>query len=243
MKSFPIILLLLSAFVSNAQQLIVKYERRANIENQLRNVTDPEIRKSVTAYLSKPVKYTLYFDDGVSFYVQENQPDKSKDDELSFDNKKAKRIDIGKKDGGIYKNHVENTYLREANLLGKAFFINDKLEPIDWTLTSETKTIGEYECIKATATVNGKLTEAWYTTAIPVSDGPDDYWGLPGLIIEVITDKLTYHAITVSFKAYEFKFTKPSKGTKVSKKEFLKIREEKINQLRSGSGNQLKIGG
>ena len=32
---------------------------------------------------------------------------------------------------------------------------------------------------------------AWYAPQIPVSQGPGDFWGLPGLILEVNTDKTT----------------------------------------------------
>ncbi|MDB4274082.1 GLPGLI family protein, partial [Algibacter sp.] len=33
--------------------------------------------------------------------------------------------------------------------------------------------------------------EAWYTPMIPVSQGPGDYWGLPGLILEVSVGNTT----------------------------------------------------
>ena len=32
---------------------------------------------------------------------------------------------------------------------------------------------------------------AWYTPQIPVSQGPGEFWGLPGLILEINDDKTT----------------------------------------------------
>ena len=32
------------------------------------------------------------------------------------------------------------------------------------------------------------VVTAWYTLDIPVSHGPGDYWGLPGLILEISDD-------------------------------------------------------
>jgi GLPGLI family protein len=36
---------------------------------------------------------------------------------------------------------------------------------------------------------------AWYTPEIPVSQGPEGYWGLPGLILEVNDGKTTICAL------------------------------------------------
>ena len=33
--------------------------------------------------------------------------------------------------------------------------------------------------------------EAWYTLDIPVSHGPGEFWGLPGLILEVSAGNTT----------------------------------------------------
>jgi hypothetical protein len=82
-------------FNANAQSVTIRYEERANIENQLKNVTDPETRKRVSAHLSKPTNYLLYYDNGVSFYIAE--PEADKNEELGLkDNDQAKKIEIGK---------------------------------------------------------------------------------------------------------------------------------------------------
>ena len=62
-----------------------------------------------------------------------------------------------------------------------------------WEITQETKEIGEFEVQKATTTplVHGmdlnpnRTAIAWFTTDIPISAGPEGYYGLPGLILEL----------------------------------------------------------
>ncbi|MPT35056.1 MAG: hypothetical protein E2604_08190, partial [Flavobacterium sp.] len=107
-----------------AQTSKITYEEQANIENQLKNVTDPATRERVSKYLSQVKTFTLYYKDGISLYNEQNANDTSeKDSGLNESNSKFKTVNIGKKNGGIYKNQKTNEYLQEADLLGKAFLV------------------------------------------------------------------------------------------------------------------------
>ena len=46
--------------------------------------------------------------------------------------------------GRQYKNVKTNTQLQEQEFYGKKFLINDALQPIEWSLESEAKQIGNY---------------------------------------------------------------------------------------------------
>jgi len=220
----------------NAQSYTIEYEERANIENQLKNVTDPETRKRVSAYLSKPTTFYLYYTNGESIYVQEKGKMDSLE-ELSLKEGKTKRMEIGKSNGGIYKNHKTNEYLHDANVLGREFLIVDKLEKYDWELLDEQKKIGGYDCKKARAKVNNEEVIAWYSEEVPLQEGPRDYYGLPGLIFEVTAEKKTYHAIKIIDTKTKLNITKPTEGTVVTKNEYQKIVEERINELKRDMGN------
>lgn len=237
--------LLLLGMGSYAQQIQVTYERRANIENQLKNIKNEEQKKQVSNILAKPVSYSLIYNDGSSLYISSPETKKTSDSNqtLKIGEKQIKTIQIGKKDGGIYKNHQTREYLQEANLFGKKFLIKDTLKAIEWIFTEETKKIGEYKVKKATAYLNGETVTAWYSEEIPVSEGPHYYYGLPGLIIEAETDKLSFHAISIVFNKKPIPIEKPSKGKEVSLKAFIKLRNEKIEELKSGNGNMLRFGG
>lgn len=56
---------------------------------------------------------------------------------------------------------------------------------LNWTITPATATIAGYTCQRATASYGGRQWEAWFTRAVPVSEGPYKFYGLPGLIVRV----------------------------------------------------------
>jgi GLPGLI family protein len=59
------------------------------------------------------------------------------------------------------------------------------LGSLSWELLPDTLTVAGYPCQKARCFFSGRHYEAWFTTAIPVSDGPWKFSGLPGLILKI----------------------------------------------------------
>lgn len=176
--------------------------------------------------------------------------------------------------GGLkYRNTAENLYLEEASLFGKPFLVKDELKPLEWVLTDETKQIGEYTVQKATytrtversvfgfgldtedkdkepeTTMDTIKVEAWYTPQIPVSHGPDNYWGLPGLILELSDGSRTMLCTKVALNPEGgIEIKKPKKGKKVSRAEYAEIQKEKMKEMSEkysggGGGTVFKIRG
>lgn len=54
-----------------------------------------------------------------------------------------------------------------------------------WSIEMDTATILGYHCQRATCAWRGRDYEAWFTTEIPISDGPMKFLGLPGLIVRI----------------------------------------------------------
>ena len=82
-----------------------------------------------------------------------------------------------------------------------------------------------------------KVVTAWYTPEIPVSLGPANYWGLPGLILEVNEEKIVLlcSKVTLNNKS-TFKIKPPSNGKSVTQKEFNAIEKKKREQLMGEDG-------
>lgn len=76
------------------------------------------------------------------------------------------------------------------------------------------------------------LVTAWYTLDIPVNQGPGEYWGLPGLILEVNAYKTTILCSKIVMNPEEKDpIEKPTKGEEVTRKEYNEIVKNKIQEM------------
>lgn len=94
-----------------------------------------------------------------------------------------------------------------------------------------------------------KTITAWYTPEIPVSQGPEGYYGLPGLILEVSDGKTTILCSKVVLNPKDKAEIKPlKKGQKVTQAEYAEIMMKKMQEMQEmyggGKGKtQFRIGG
>jgi len=76
--------------------------------------------------------------------------------------------------------------------------------------------------------------EAWYTPQIPVSHGPLEFWGLPGLILEVSAGDTTLLCSKIVINPKEkIEIEAPDKGKVVTKKEYQETITEKMKEFRN----------
>lgn len=78
---------------------------------------------------------------------------------------------------------------------------------------------------------------AWYTPEIPVSQGPESYWGLPGLILEINDGKTVILCSKVVLNPKDKVAIKaPTKGQKVKQNEYDEIVIKKVEEMREMQG-------
>lgn len=90
---------------------------------------------------------------------------------------------------------------------------------------------------------------AWYTPEIPLNQGPEGYWGLPGLILEVNDGKTTILCSKVVLNSKEkTEIKQPSNGKVVTQKEYDEIvvkKMEEMSEMNQGQGSrgmQIRMG-
>lgn len=187
--------------------------------------------------------------------------------------------------GNQYKNLETNQILEEREFFGKQFLVNDTITNLQWEVGKESKQIGQYLAIKATAMKQvdpndfsmarrrrgrGRdrgneerkesevikdttktpdpfdeievpkevLVTAWFTPQIPVKNGPGEYAGLPGLILELSMDRTTILCSKIVMNPKEAdKIEAPTKGKEVSREAYNKIVKEKTEEMRQNFRN------
>lgn len=171
----------------------------------------------------------------------------------------------------LYKNLEDQRYVQEQEFMGREFLIQDALEVFDWELTGETKKIGDYTAQKATyyrivdsQRFSTGMTEmenvkdtiqitVWYTSEIPVAHGPENYFGLPGLILEVQNGERAFYCERIELNPHTDPVTIqiPKQGKAVSSEEFRSMQEESLKQMMlqyhgkpgEENGRKIRIGG
>lgn len=253
---------------------IYKTHRKTNMEfSQGKNGMSPELEKQFQERLKKMFQKTfiLNFTRTESTYKEDvklsspaPQPGQGGVMVMSFGG--------GGENDVLYKNIREKRYSDKVDLMGKLFLVQDSLTTYDWQMTGETKNIGNYTCYKAiyerevdnvemsmvdgemkeTTKKETRVTTAWYTLDVPVSNGPGQYGGLPGLILEINDDNLTIVCTEIVLNPSEkIVIKEPAKGKKVSAEKFgeisIKKSKEMTERYRSKRGDghdiQIRIGG
>ncbi|MFL9832477.1 GLPGLI family protein [Chryseobacterium terrae] len=102
----------------------------------------------------------------------------------------------GFKAKGIVRYQIEKKYpdytVNYFTSLGSIDYMVEDSRTQNWKILPEKEKVGEFEAQKATCNFAGRIWTAWFTTDIPIQDGPHKFHGLPGLIIK-LQDKTKSH--------------------------------------------------
>jgi GLPGLI family protein len=213
--------------------------------------------------------YILTFDKAASIYKEEVKLDQgaSGGPGMRF------AMMGGGASGKYYKNTQTKTSAKENEFSGKNFLIKDSLKSYEWKMEQETKMIGNNLCFKATTIIempansgtfsfgrrnnDNKEDEkeeeekielvpvtAWYSMDIPVSHGPGDYWGLPGLILEINAGNTQIMCTKiVMYPKEKSDISEPNKGKVMTQKEYDEMLKEKMKEMRERFQNERQKSG
>lgn len=85
------------------------------------------------------------------------------------------------------------------------------------------------------------VVTAWYTPEIPVNQGPENYWGLPGLILEINDGTTTILCSKVVLNAKDKVDIKPSKkGKVITQKDYDDTVVKKMEEFREMNGGRTR---
>ena len=79
----------------------------------------------------------------------------------------------------LYKDHKAKKIKVVDHIATNFFIYEESLTPQNWEIQGDTTTIAGYACQKAVCDYRGRSYEAWFTSEIPINEGPWKFCGLP----------------------------------------------------------------
>lgn len=225
-----------------------------SVSQKLQTDLGPELSKQLAKAFKNAgsSEFTLRFNDKESLYKPVEKLAKP-----TGNSSITVQVRTGGASSMIYKNLKENIYLKKDEIMGKPFLIQDELKSQPWEMHNESKVIGGLTCYKATYTKQreksndeegeggyffvgdseGITITAWYTPQIPVSNGPGEYQGLPGLIMEVSDGRTTILCSEIQLNPANFEEIKrPDEGKKINQADFDELRDKKLEEYSKRKG-------
>lgn len=214
---------------AQGQEGVIEFEHKINMhktlgpESQQMKSMIPEFRTS---------KNRLFFKPNESFYNNVEEEDQEINTSSGGANVQMK---MNRPQMDIYRNFENTQYVMLTDFAGKKFRVEDSLKTMAWKFIDETKKIAGYDCKKATYRNEDTKQDivAWFTETLVCSSGPQNYWGLPGLILGIdINDglqQITAQKVTLTDISKDLKV--PTGGKKVTAKEFKKIRDDYMKEM------------
>lgn len=227
MKKILLILILISSqssvFAQNTEG-IVHFERQMNWVKMIKKLpflSQEEKDRAEQTWKNdeeNKEKMNLYFNEKQSIYTWGQDHQESQYSGYAWRNSELL----------FYKNFEKERHTDMIEMLGKTYIVDDSLRKPDWKILNQIKEVAGYVCMKAITEdkIKGQKVVAWFTGDIPVSDGPETLWGLPGMILEMDVDDGTVMvtATSVEFKKLDKELVLPKmKGKKVTNIEIDKV--------------------
>ncbi len=190
---------------------VITYERKVQIHKVLEGNSwaKNNIESFPKFYVST---FDLKFNHDTSIYTK-----------TSEDDQKSGSWAVYSKD-----NEIITFFAFEQNIVKRAIYsdvytVKDSLPKINWKLVNETRMIAGIECKKATAIINDSIfVVAFYSERIQISGGPEQFNGLPGMILGVVVPRLhvSYYAQKVTSMENQTTPMPKQKKQSMTRKEF-----------------------
>lgn len=263
--AFALLVVLSTTVSAQMKEGKISYERKVNMH---RNIPDPQMKSMIPEFRTD--KFELIFNESASLFrsvVDDEAPDPFAN---AGGGGGGIRMNFRMPATTTYTDIAKQTQFEAREFFEKEFLIVDSLKQYKWKLSEETKTIAKQLCKKATTMVTApqmrvrisrggennndstanapkppKETElvVWYAENIPVSVGPDNYSGLPGVIMEMDLDNgaTVTTAVEVSTKYPKKELVQPTKGEKMTRAQFQEQMQKLMQDMQRGGG--IRMGG
>jgi GLPGLI family protein len=229
-------LLLAFAPIAAAQQGTIHYEVKTRLDIEL----PPEMQAMADQFPKETTQQLIVHFTPSATLSMPAPRDPEADNRTSRNGRVRFMMGGARSDDRTFFDLDEGKMIEKKDFLGRTFLIEGEPQPLPWRLTTERSAFLGYDCQKAVAVRDSSTYEAWFTTQILASVGPEEFGGLPGAILVLTMDdgKKSYVATSVSLEPVDPNLlVPPTEGQRVTKAEFDAIVAEKIEEMQAARGS------
>jgi GLPGLI family protein len=224
-------LIVLNSYSQNKGEVLYKLYFNINVDNE--EGFKKEIYNKIKPF-SGELKFSLSYNQNQAVFKSINENNINKDDKLALIYGKYFEYYIDRISKKTYRFNEESFIFFDKNQYLVFKEINE-----NWQITNEQKIIDGRNCFKAiiyeTAfykKYNPQVKiEAWFCPEIPISLGPLNYNGLPGLIFELNFNNVSYVIDTINFsKDISLNFPNLEESTLISEENYYALKNKISNE-------------
>ena len=191
-----------------------------------------DIRNRVPQYHT--AKWDFIFNGDESIYMHHKEAEA---EYTSTQGNTQTTMRFGRDQRVVYKNVAENKMIDSRDIMNKQFLITGQPTVRKWKIGKNSKDIKGYNCLEASFQQDSATNiKAWFTPQITHFNGPADYQGLPGMILELDFNEgeRVLTASEINFEEVDTSLiVAPTKGKEVTAEEFETIRQEKMKEMQA----------
>ena len=185
MRIFTTLLLFIATFANAQDQRFVYEYKFISDSTNIADVKTEVMNLDVSKDGSKFYSYSVYKSDSLMKVDVERQLKATGMIDIKSDMRK------GNVRYSITKTYPDYNVFFHTKMMMDAYKVKEDRK-ISWNILPEKSKIGEWNVQKAETNFGGRKWTAWFSTEIPILDGPYKFHGLPGLIVK-IEDKTNSH--------------------------------------------------
>jgi GLPGLI family protein len=126
--------------------------------------------------------YTLEFNNNSTFFKVEKE---NLDNKYMIDGFKPSDQNY------VYQDFSQGLTTMTKGIFENQYIVKDSIKQFKWKITGEVRDIAGFECKKALAKINDSVVVvAFYTDQILLKGGPENFNGLPGMILGLAVPRL-----------------------------------------------------
>ena len=176
----------------NAQQFIsagkLTFERKVAQFTLLENLNKNEKESFWLTEMKKVYPkvvtdyYTLEFNNNISLFKVEKE---NSDNKYMIDGLKPSELNY------VFQEFNDGYTTMTKGIFENQYLVKDSIKQFQWKITGEVRDIAGFECKKALTKINDSVVVvAFYTDQILVKRGPENFNGLPGMILGLAVPRL-----------------------------------------------------